>query len=136
MEHLLDNALSNEGPTDIVGELAAPLPAMMIGHLLGFPEPFGRHFTDGLKRRSRWVAAPVIRTRKAPRQFEFVEACMKLYSDKKINPSDDIMSAWITAESEGLRDGSDFGLDQIISDCLLLLDGGENNTYSNCQIDA
>ena len=60
--------------------------------------------------------------------FEFVEACMKLYSDKKINPSDDIMSAWITAESEGLKDGSDFGLDQIISDCLLLLDGGAETT--------
>ena len=53
---------------------------------------------------------------------------MKLYSEKKINPSDDIMSAWIEAESEGLKDGSDFGLDQIISDCLLLLDGGAETT--------
>ena len=35
VERLLDDALSNERPTDIVGELAAPLPAMMIGHLLG-----------------------------------------------------------------------------------------------------
>ena len=38
VENLLDTALSQERPVDIVGELAAPLPAMMIGHLLGFPD--------------------------------------------------------------------------------------------------
>ena len=53
---------------------------------------------------------------------------MDLYSEKKLNPSDDIMTAWIEAESAGLKDGSNFGLDQIISDCLLLLDGGAETT--------
>ena len=55
---------------------------------------------------------------------------MKLYSEKKISPSDDIMTAWIDAEQSGLKDGTDFGLDQIISDCLLLLDGGAETTIT------
>ena len=38
------------------------------------------------------------------------------------------MSTWFLAERNGLRDKADFGLDQIISDCLLLLDGGAETT--------
>ena len=129
VEHLLDNALSNEGPTDIVGELAAPLPAMMIGHLLGFPEDLWPSLHRWSEETIALGGGPRYQNEEGTKAvFEFVEACMKLYSEKKINPSDDIMSAWIKAESEGLKDGSDFGLDQIISDCLLLLDGGAETT--------
>ena len=60
--------------------------------------------------------------------FEFVQACTDLYEEKSKSPSDDIMSTWIEAERSGLRDMADFGLDQIISDCLLLLDGGAETT--------
>lgn len=129
VQRLLDSALSNEEPTDIVGDLAAPLPAMMIGHLLGFPEELWPSLHRWSEETIALGGGPRYQNEEGTTAvFEFVEACMKLYSEKKLNPSDDIMSAWIEAESQGLKDGSDFGLDQIISDCLLLLDGGAETT--------
>jgi cytochrome P450 family 142 subfamily A polypeptide 1 len=129
VQRLLDSALSNEEPTDIVGDLAAPLPAMMIGHLLGFPEELWPSLHRWSEETIALGGGPRYQNEEGTTAvFEFVEACMKLYSEKRLNPSDDIMSAWIEVESQGLKDGSDFGLDQIISDCLLLLDGGAETT--------
>ena len=129
VHRLLDEATSENRPVDIVGELAAPLPAMMIGHLLGFPD----ELWPALQRWSEETIAlgggPRYATESgANAVFEFVQACSDLYEEKRRNPSNDIMSTWIEAEKHGLRDQADFGLDQIISDCLLLLDGGAETT--------
>ena len=126
---LFDEALAEVRPVDIVGELAAPLPAMMIGHLLGFPD----ELWPALQRWSEETIALGGGPRYANEAgmkavFEFVEACIELYEQKRESPGDDIMSAWIEAERSGLKDGTEFGLDQIISDCLLLLDGGAETT--------
>ena len=59
--------------------------------------------------------------------FEFADACSHLYESKKECPADDVMSKWVDTELKGL-DGHPFGLDQIISDCLLMLDGGAETT--------
>ena len=129
VHRLLDEATSENRPVDIVGELAAPLPAMMIGHLLGFPD----ELWPALQRWSEETIAlgggPRYATESgANAVFEFVQACSDLYEEKRRNPSNDIMSTWIEAEKNGLRYQADFGLDQIISDCLLLLDGGAETT--------
>ena len=129
VRRLFDDALSEDGPVEIVSRLAAPLPAMMIGHLLGFPD----ELWPSLQRWSETTIAlgggPRYHSDEgAAAVFEFVEACVALYETKQQHPSDDVMSAWLAAEAEGLRDGSEFGLDQIISDCLLLLDGGAETT--------
>ena len=126
---LFDEALAEVRPVDIVGELAAPLPAMMIGHLLGFPD----ELWPALHRWSEETIALGGGPRYANEAgmkavFEFVEACIELYEQKRESPGDDIMSAWIEAERSGLKNGTEFGLDQIISDCLLLLDGGAETT--------
>jgi cytochrome P450 family 142 subfamily A polypeptide 1 len=126
---LFDEALAEVRSVDIVGELAAPLPAMMIGHLLGFPD----ELWPALHRWSEETIALGGGPRYANEAgmkavFEFVEACIELYEQKRESPGDDIMSAWIEAERSGLKDGTEFGLDQIISDCLLLLDGGAETT--------
>jgi cytochrome P450 family 142 subfamily A polypeptide 1 len=102
---------------------------MMIGHLLGFPEELWPSLHRWSEETIALGGGPRYQNEEGTTAvFEFVEACMKLYSEKRLNPSDDIMSAWIEVESQGLKDGSDFGLDQIISDCLLLLDGGAETT--------
>ena len=129
VEKLLDDALDKKTAVDIVGELAAPLPAMMIGHLLGFPDELWPSLHRWSEQTIALGGGPRYQNEEGTTAvFEFVEACMDLYSEKKLNPSDDIMTAWIEAESAGLKDGSNFGLDQIISDCLLLLDGGAETT--------
>jgi cytochrome P450 family 142 subfamily A polypeptide 1 len=64
--------------------------------------------------------------------MEFAGAAAELYEAKKLTvtegcPMDDVMTVWIDRERKGLE-GHDFGLDEMISDCLLLLDGGAETT--------
>ncbi|MFN3215498.1 MAG: cytochrome P450 [Acidimicrobiales bacterium] len=126
---LFDDALAHETPVEIVSELAAPLPAMMIGHLLGFPDELWPKLQEWSERTIALGGGPRYHDEDGTMAvFEFVEACVELYNARKGDPRTDVMSAWIAAEEEGLRDGSEFGLDQIISDCLLVLDGGAETT--------
>jgi cytochrome P450 family 142 subfamily A polypeptide 1 len=62
--------------------------------------------------------------------MDFAGACADLYTEKTACPADDVMSRWIEVEADsgGTVGGAPFGLDEIISDCLLLLDGGAETT--------
>lgn len=129
VRRMLDDALGHAGPVEIVNELAAPLPAMMIGHLLGFPDELWPSLQSWSERTIALGGGPRYHNHDGIEAvFEFTAACMELYESKRSAPAADVMSAWIEAEDAGLKDGQDFGLDQIISDCLLLLDGGAETT--------
>ena len=130
VDGLLD-ATIERGRAEIVEELAAPLPAMMIGYLLGFDDdlwPKLKHWSEstialgGGPRYHNHEGIEAV--------MEFAVACAELYETKQGCPADDVMSRWIEAESrgDGLVGGSAFSLDQIVSDCLLLLDGGAETT--------
>lgn len=126
---LIDEALASDGPVDAVDQLAAPLPAMMIGHLLGFADELWPKLQEWSERTIAMGGGPRYHNDDGINAvFEFTEACINLYEEKKANPTSDVMSAWVEAEAEGLRDGQPFGIDQIVSDCLLLLDGGAETT--------
>jgi cytochrome P450 family 142 subfamily A polypeptide 1 len=56
--------------------------------------------------------------------MEFAQAASDLYAEKQRCPMDDVMTLWTTAEI----DGEPLGVDKVISDCLLLLDGGAETT--------
>ena len=112
------------------------LPAQMIGLLLGFPAemwPKLQHWSEttiALGGGPRYHEEEGIIS-----AMEFAGACAELYETKKSEiadgcPMDDVMTKWVTVESEtgGEVGGEAFGLDQIISDCLLLLDGGAETT--------
>ena len=130
VDGLLDPVIER-GRAEIVDELAAPLPAKMIGHLLGFDDslwPKLKHWSEasiatggGPRYRSDEGVQAVL---------EFAVACTELYTTKQGCPAGDVMSRWIEAESDGggLVGGSPFGLDQIVSDSLLVLDGGAETT--------
>ena len=135
VDGLLDPVLER-GRGEIVTELAAPLPAQMIGLLLGFPAemwPKLQHWSEttiALGGGPRYHEEEGIIS-----AMEFAGACAELYETKKADvangcPMDDVMTRWIEieAESGGEVGGEPFGLDQIISDCLLVLDGGAETT--------
>jgi len=130
VDALLDPVVER-GHGEIVGELAAPLPAQMIGLLLGFPSemwPKLQHWSEttiALGGGPRYHKEEGIIS-----AMEFAGACAELYEAKSGCPADDVMSRWIEVEAEtgGEVGGHPFGLDQIISDCLLLLDGGAETT--------
>ena len=122
---LLDAVQAQGGHAEVVGDLAAPLPAMMIGKLLGFGED---RWPDLQSWSERTIALGG-----GPRYFnedgmlaamEFAQAASDLYTEKQRCPMDDVMTLWTTAEI----DGEPLGVDKVISDCLLLLDGGAETT--------
>lgn len=125
---ILDRALA-AGTVDAVADMAAPLPASMIGELIGFPDDMVGKLQEWSERTISLGGGPryfedagIIAT------FEFAQACADLYEEKKGCPADDVMSLWVDHEKAGLKDSKAFGLDQITSDCLLLLDGGAETT--------
>ena len=121
---LLDVALA-KGTAEIIEDLASPLPALMIGRLLGFDDADWPKLRDWSER--------TIALGGGPRYFnddgmnaaiEFAVAAAALYETKKGCPMDDLMSMYTTAEIPGHA----FGVDEAISDALLLLDGGAETT--------
>lgn len=124
---LVDGALA-KGRIDVVEDLAAPLPAQMIGFLLGFPDQAWPQLKDWSERTICLGGGPRYHDEAGiAATFEFAGACAELYEAKKGCPADDIMSLYVDVETRGLRH-QDFGLNEIISDSLLLLDGGAETT--------
>ena len=122
---LLDAVQAKGGEAEIIEELAAPLPAMMIGKLLGFDE-------EDWPRLKHW-SETTIAMGGGPRYFnevgmtsamEFAQACADLFAAKHDDPGDDVISHYTTAEI----DGCPMDESTVIADSLLLLDGGAETT--------
>ena len=122
----LFDAVIDSGSADVVEDLAAPLPAMMIGLLLGFPD-------EMWPKLQQWSEETIV-LGGGPRYhdeagitsaMEFAGAVSELYETKKQCPADDVVSLWGKLDEVG---GEPFGLGEVISDCLLLLDGGAETT--------
>jgi len=138
---LVDDALAEPGPNgtcavEAVSQLAAPLPAQMIGLLLGFGTEMWPRLQEWSERTIALGGGPRYHDEEGiVAAMEFAGACAELYEAKKPGvldgcPMNDVMSVWIDREAQGpdAMDGHAFGLDEIISDCLLLLDGGAETT--------
>ncbi len=122
---LLDAALAHGGPVELVGEVAAPLPAGVIGRLLGFHDDMAPQLQEWSERSIVVGGGPRYMTEDGIAAcIEFAQATADLYEEKLRCPADDVMSVWTSAE---LPD-AEFGLDEVISDALLLLDGGAETT--------
>jgi cytochrome P450 family 142 subfamily A polypeptide 1 len=123
--HLLDAVEAKGGAAEVIDELAAPLPAMMIGKLLGFPEESWRD----LKRYSEETIAlgggpRYMDPAGVEAAIEFFMKSAELFEEKKRCPMDDVMTIW----TQGKIDGVPITVEQVGSDCLLLLDGGAETT--------
>jgi cytochrome P450 family 142 subfamily A polypeptide 1 len=122
---LLDAVAANGGAAEIIGDLAAPLPAMMIGLLLGFEE---ERWPD----LQRWSES-TIALGGGPRYMdeagvnaatEFFMTAVELHGEKSRCPADDVMTVWTKA----VIDGEALDPFTVAADCLLLLDGGAETT--------
>jgi cytochrome P450 family 142 subfamily A polypeptide 1 len=121
----LIDATAASGRAEVIQDLAAPVPAMMIGLLLGFPDEAWPKLRDWSERTIALGGGPRYMNEDGMiAAMEFAGAAAELYEEKKRCPADDVMSVW-TASSVP---GHSFGLDEIISDCLLVLDGGAETT--------
>jgi cytochrome P450 family 142 subfamily A polypeptide 1 len=117
---LIDDALA-EGTVDAVPALAAPLPARMIGWLLGFPDSMWRKLVHWSQ--TTIVAGGGLRYvthDAAVAAAEFGMAALELAAERRERPRDDLLSVW--AQAPGYDD------EHLANDALLLLDGGAETT--------
>ena len=121
---LIDSALA-KGAVDVVADLAAPLPARMIGWLLGFPDDAWPDLRDWSERTIMLGGGPRYMNDDGLAAFtEFMGAAAELYDERQRCPADDTMTTWTTAEIDGVP----LGKREVLADCLLLLDGGAETT--------
>jgi cytochrome P450 family 142 subfamily A polypeptide 1 len=135
VNELIDAVITN-GECDVVRALAAPLPARIIGELLGFtPELWpkclewsevtmyegGQYVADGSPRQ------PSDRTVTAV--LEFATAALETIAARRADPRDDLISVWAHSDVE-FPDGEVRPLtdDEIVHEALLVLDGGAETT--------
>lgn len=125
---MLDQALA-KGHAEIIADLAGPLPAQMIGHLLGFPEELWPKLMEWSERTIALGGGPrYFNEDGSAAVLEFAEASVRLYEERQGCPMEDVMSAWVEAENSNALSDYTFGAGEIVSDCLLVLDGGAETT--------
>ncbi len=120
----LVEAVLDRGRCEVVEKLAAPLPAMVIGRLLGFDH-------DQWSRVKYWSETTIL-AGGGPRYtadsvteaFEdYCEHAARLIAARQTAPADDVTSLWTAAEANGV-----LSADQVLSEGLLLVDGGAETT--------
>jgi cytochrome P450 family 142 subfamily A polypeptide 1 len=122
---LLDAVESNGGEAEIVGELAAPLPAMTIGWLLGFGEERWPELKAWSERTIALGGGPrYLNDDGVAAADEFFQAASELHAARDKCPADDVMSIWVRAEIGG----DSLSERDVLADCLLVLDGGAETT--------
>lgn len=130
VNELIDDVASS-GRCEAIESLASPLPAILIGDKLGFPRELwpklrewsevtmyesGQNPPDGTPAAFSELSTNAI--------MEFAAATIELIAERRKEPKDDLITIWATTEVDGhlWSDG------EIISECLLLLDGGAETT--------
>ena len=125
---MLDAALES-GHAEIIGDFAGPLPAQMIGHLLGFPDELWPQLMHWSEATIAMGGGPRYMSEEGNiAVLEFAAASQEIYEERKQCPMEDVMSVWTETEKDGTLEDYTFGVGEIVSDCLLLLDGGAETT--------
>lgn len=126
----LIDRMAAQGTADVVADLAAPLPAMVIADLLGFePElsPKCQEWSAVTMGAAGFRDDDPRRPTGSPQAIgEFAAAFGQLIAARRQVPRDDLVSAWV----HGCIDGEPMDVPEIIQDGLLLLDGGAETTRS------
>jgi len=121
----LIDAVAPRGHCDFVKDLAAPLPMILIAELLGVrtdDRDLLQHWSDELIKGADGTenVTPAVLAAFS----EFVTYQREIIRDRHARPQDDLMSILVRAEIDGQR----FTDDEIISESLLLLVGGNETT--------
>lgn len=116
------------GECEFVREIAAPLPMIIIGDLLGVaPEDRDMllRWSDELIAATNGTATPEVMMRAAQSAGEYVQYALRVIADRRAKPpQDDLMSVLVHAEI----DGEKLGDDELVQESLLILVGGDETT--------
>ena len=121
-------AVRAKGRCEFVRDIAAPLPMIVIGDLLGVePEDRGNllRWSDDLIAGTDAAAPPEVKLRMMTAATEYIQYAQRVLADRRAKPpQDDLMSVLVHAEIEGER----LGDDELIQESLLILVGGDETT--------
>ena len=125
-DHIIDR-VCEQGHCDFVWDIAAPLPLLLIGDMLGFP----REAYDDLLRwsddliRGTTVTDPAAAEKAMMAAIEFREFQLDVIADRRATaPTSDLVSVLCHAEIEGER----LDDESLVQESLLILIGGDETT--------
>ena len=125
--HELVDRVAERGACDFVRDIAAPLPMIVIGDLLGV-EPEDRdmllHWSDDMLAATSVTAPPEALDRAMRTFVEYADYNRRVVADRRARPRDDMMSTLVHAEIDGQR----LGDEDILQEGLLILVGGDETT--------
>ena len=121
VNRLLDDAFSRDGTRfDVIADLASPLPAMIIGQLLGIPPEDWASF----KRWSDGIIGFNITQEKLDNFYDLGQYLRDRIDERRGRASSDLISGLIAA-----RDQDDaLSEDELVGQCIMLLVGGHETT--------
>ena len=133
VDELLDAIAPDTDRIEIMQSIAKPLPAIVIAEMMGVPQE-DRHLFE------RWSEAllgatdilnPTLIRQSAEANLEMRQYLAELTAAKRLDPGQDLISRLIAAE----EDGDKLTLDELYSNCILLLAAGHETTtrlIGNC----
>ncbi len=125
VEHLLDS-VRDAGSMEVVGDLAYPLPVIVVSEMLGAPvedrELFhetSRRLTEGMDRGTEEDMATAV-----PAAVELTDYFCALVAERRKRPRDDMISTLIAAQAEdgGASD------EEIVANCVFMIWAGHETT--------
>jgi cytochrome P450 family 142 subfamily A polypeptide 1 len=123
----LIDAVCEKGECEFVREIAAPLPLIMIGDMLGMPEEdfetLLRWSEDMLGATSTTASAEAIECAQRA-GIEYAQYAMQAVAQRRERPTDDLLSILVHAEIGGDR----LDQEEILHEALLILVGGDETT--------
>ena len=123
---LIDDVAAR-GSCDFVKEIAAPLPMIMIGEMLGV-EPEDRdmllRWSDDMISGTSSGAHPELVSAASKAFEEYATYHRRVVADRRANPRDDLMSVLVRAEI----DGEKLSDEELLQESLLILVGGDETT--------
>jgi cytochrome P450 family 142 subfamily A polypeptide 1 len=116
------------GECEFVHEIAAPLPMIVIGDLLGVAtedHDILLRWSDELIAATNGTATPEVMMRAAQSAGEYVKYALRVIADRRAKPpQDDLMSVLVHAEI----DGEKLSDEELVQESLLILVGGDETT--------
>ncbi len=126
IDELVDGFVDH-GSLEVVSQLAAPLPARLTAHLLGFDEDRWEDIQRWSERLMRYDAMP--RDAEVATEFfeaigEFAPPLFELFSARQAEPADDLVSVWAHAEVGGCP----VTAQMLVNETGLVISGGAETT--------
>jgi len=133
VDELLDAIAPDAHRIEIMRAVAKPLPAIVIAEMMGVP-PSERHLFEGWSDAllgATDIFTPALIRKSGEANQEMRKYLAQLTAAKRLDPGQDLISQLIAAE----EDGDKLTLDELYSNCILLLAAGHETTtrlIGNC----